>query len=331
MRKILNIGEIMLRLSTRDSLRIEESPCFEAHYGGGEANVAISLANFGHQVSFASKVPDNLLGQAVRKHLSRYQVDTSNLLFGGKRLGTYYLEMGTGLRASNVVYDRSYSSFAQMKELEWTANELFQDVSLLHISGITPALSPQWPALMIQLVKKAKEHNVLINFDINYRGKLWSIDECGEFVREIAPYIDYCSAAKLDAVNFFQISEKPEANLEYYYEEISKVYPNIRILYSTDRKIYDSQHNQLQGNIYVDGTFYQSKEYNINQIIDRVGGGDAFAAGILHGIFEESNPQQTVDFATAASVLKHTVHGDHNQFTIQEVETFLKSNGEIKR
>lgn len=331
MKKILTFGEIMLRLSTLENMRLEESSRFAAHYGGGEANVAVSLANFGHQAAFASKVPDNALGHAAKKHLARYGVDTTNLLFGGERLGTYYLEQGTGLRASSVIYDRKHSSLADMQELEWDQAELFRGVALLHISGITPALSSKWSALMVQLVREAKIFGVRISLDINYRGKLWSVEACGAFVREIAPYVDYCSAAKLDALNFFNITEKTHADLSYYYQEITKNYPNIQVFYSTERQVFSAQHNHLQGNLYYAGKLYQSKKYDITQIVDRVGGGDAFAAGILHGLIKQTNPQKTVDFAAAAATLKHTIPGDCNPFTVEEVEEFLIAGGEIKR
>lgn len=331
MEKILTFGEIMLRLSTIDNARLDESTEFAAHYGGGEANVAVSLANFDHQVGFASKVPDNPLGYAVKKHLNKYGVDTSSLLFGGERLGTYYLEKGAGLRGANVIYDRACSSFSEMQELEWNSIELFEGVNILHISGITPALSAKWQNLMVQLIKKAREYDVKVSLDINYRGKLWSVDECGAFIRKIAHYIDYCSAAKLDALNFFKISEKKDAGLDYYYQAIAESYPNIKVFYSTKRKVFDAQHNQLQGNLYQNGKLYQSKMYDINHIVDRVGGGDAFTAGILHGLIKYDDPKKTIDFATAASILKHTVSGDCNLFTEKEVQDFLDTSGEIKR
>lgn len=331
MGKILAIGEIMLRLSTSQQERLAESSQFNNHYGGGEANVAISLANFGHNARFASKVPANPLGTAVKQHLNKYGVGTEELLFGGERLGIYFLETGAGFRPSSVIYDRSNSSFAQMQHLEWDFDTLFAEVELLHFSGITPALSSEWRKMMLQLVKEAKRREILVNLDINYRSKLWSIADCRAFVQELAPYLDFCSAARLDALNFFEIPETDQA-LSDYYEKIRKRYPNIKVLYSTTREVLNAQHNRLQGNLYLNGKFYQSKVYNIPAIVDRVGAGDAFTGGVLHGLLDHAEPQKLIDFATVAAVAKHTVHGDCNQFSKEQIEEFLLSgSNEIKR
>lgn len=332
MAKILTLGEIMLRLATTNDERLIENNQFAAHFGGGEANVAVSLANFGHRAVFASKVPENGLGAGVGRHLTKYGVDTSQLLTGGERLGTYYLETGVGLRPSSVIYDRKYSSFATMNDLEWDLDSLFSDIELFHISGITPALSEKWQGLLIQLVKEAKNKRIKVSLDINYRGKLWSIEECGEYVRKIVRYVDYCSAGKLDALNFFKIPEKFGADLSYYYSEIQKLYPNIKVLYSTTREVLTSRHNRLQGNLFVEDTMYQSQVVDIPNIVDRVGGGDAFAAGMIHGLLTEMTPQETIDFATTASALKHSVHGDCNQFSEEEViESIGNASGDVKR
>lgn len=332
MKKVVTLGEIMLRLSTVAQARMAESTVFAADYGGGEANVAVSLANYGHQAAFAGKVPANPLGQAVKQHLRKYGVDTAFLLEGGERLGTYYLENGVGLRSSNVVYDRKYSSFSMMTALEWNLDALFADTELLLISGITPALSPDWRQMTLALAKEAKERGVTLVMDINYRGKLWSVEECGAFVREIAGLVDILSAGRLDALNFFNVAEQEGAGLTYYYEEIAKLYPNIQTFYSTTREVVNANHNYLMGNLYTDGRLYQSENYDIHDIVDRVGGGDAYTAGILHGLLSGFEMQKTVDFASLASVMKHTVHGDHNQFSAQEIEDLLQ-NGvkEIKR
>jgi 2-dehydro-3-deoxygluconokinase len=202
MGKVVTLGEIMLRLSTTAGTRLAQAEDFSAHYGGGEANVAISLANYGHHAVFASKVPTNELGHAVKKHLNRYGVDISQLLMGGPRLGTYYLEAGVGERGASVVYDRAGSSFAVMEKLEWTLEELFQNTDIFHLSGITPALSASWRELTVTLLKAAKKAGCKISFDVNYRGKLWTPEEAGKSIRAILPYVDYCSAGSLDAQHF---------------------------------------------------------------------------------------------------------------------------------
>lgn len=328
MAKVLTLGEIMLRLSTVES-RLAETSEMQAHYGGGEANVAISLANFGHQAYFASKVPDNALGLAVKHHLNRFGVHTDYLLFGGQRLGIYFLEQGFGIKAANVVYDRAYSSFSQMKENEWERLDLFAGIDLFHLSGITPALSPAWVELLIKLMQEAKSRKVKISFDINFRGKLWSQAQASVALKQILPYVDYLSAGKLDAQYLLGIENAQDLSLEQCYQEIKKRYPNIQVIYSTNRTILSAKHNQLQGTIYSQNQYYKSEVIDIPDIIDRVGGGDAYSAGILHGLLSGYSAQEIVNFATAASALKHMVYGDCNQFTLEEVQVYLE-NGSSK-
>ncbi|MGX7264757.1 sugar kinase [Enterococcus crotali] len=335
MGKVVTLGEIMLRFSTQSGNRLVQSDSLQAHYGGGEANVGISLANYGHEVIFASKVPDTALGEAVRKHLRSYQVDTRYLLTGGKRLGTYYLETGIGERAASVIYDRAGSSFAEMEGLEWDLATLFNDVDIFHISGITPALSKAWQTMTLELIKQARKFGCKVSFDINYRSKLWTQKEAGETIRQLLPYVDYCSAGKLDAVNLLEITKgsgDEERELAFYYEQMQNQFPNIQLFYSTKRIVYSASNNQLIGTIWQDDHYYESEIHEISPIIDRVGAGDAFAGGILHGVLEKMNPQAMVDFATAAAALKHTVYGDCNQFSKEEVADFLTcGSGKIIR
>lgn len=334
MGKVVTLGEIILRLSTDSGIRIAQAENLHAHYGGGEANVAISLANFGHDVYFASKIPDNGVGEGVKKHLSRYGVHTDFLLSGGTRLGTYYMEAGIGERAANVIYDRAGSSFAEIAESEWQNEELFKNVDIFHISGITPALSSNWKKNTITLIKAAKEAGCKISFDINYRGKLWSQKEAGETITEILPLVDYCSAGKLDAIYLLGIPEYTgdDNELVYYYQEIQKKFPNIAILYSTKRKVLSASSNELIGTLWMNDSYYESQKHLINPIVDRVGGGDAFAGGILHGILVQNTPQEIINFASAASALKHTIYGDCNQFSEPEVKSFLLAgSGKINR
>lgn len=336
MGKVVTLGEIMLRFSTECGTRIAQTEAFTAHYGGGEANVAVSLSNYGHQVAFASKVPDNALGEAVKKHLNRYGVDTSYLLKGGPRLGSYYLEAGIGERAASVIYDRAGSSFAVMETAEWDLTQMFAGCDIFHISGITPALSEAWKKLTLELIKTAKQAGCLISFDVNYRGKLWSQKEAGETIRAILPFVDYCSAGKLDAQHFLEVPAYNETSEDeettYYYQEMQKKYPNISVFYSTKRKVHSASANDLIGTLWAEGKYYESQCHLIDPIVDRVGGGDAFAGGVLHGLLNKEDYQKVIDFATAASALKHTVHGDCNQFSQQEVESFLAmGSGKIIR
>ncbi|MFY4675185.1 sugar kinase [Bacillus anthracis] len=265
MGRILTLGEIMLRLSTNEGTRITEANSFKAHYGGSEANVAINLANFNHQVSFASKVPSNLLGKAVQQHLQNYGVDTSNLLKGGIRLGTYYLERGTGKRASLVLYDRTYSSFAQMKNVEWNIDDLFKNVSLFHVSGISLALSDSMTNLILGLIKEAKNRQIKVSFDINYRSNLWNYERASKTLNKILPYVDYCSAGKKDALYLIGIPENKtqQSDLEYYYEQMHNKYPNIEVFYSTLRDVHSASSNDLQGTLWKNHLLYTSKMYHI--------------------------------------------------------------------
>ena len=332
MGKMLTLGEIMLRLSTTVGERVASSNQFFAHYGGGEANVAISLANFGHTVAFASKIPENALGDGVKQHLQRYGVECRYLLRGGNRLGTYYVETGIGERAAQVVYDRKGSSFVEMTKSEWPT-EMFEGIDIFHISGITPALSKNWQQTLIELVQAAKQAGAKISLDINFRGKLWTTDEAKQYLKQILPYVDFCSAGKLDAQVFMDIpAPDKETDDRYYYDQMNQLYPNIELFYGTHRKVISASHNILTGRLWHQGNYVVSQSHIIDPIIDRVGGGDAFAAGVLHGIANQSSDQELIAFATAASALKHTVHGDCNLFSATEINDFIKNgSGKIVR
>ncbi|MBF8808248.1 MAG: sugar kinase [Enterococcus lacertideformus] len=328
MSKIITLGEIMLRFSTNVGERINMVDSLCTHYGGAEANVAISLANFGHEVSFASKVPENALGTGAVQHLRRYNVSTKHVLTGGQRLGTYYVESGSGKRPSSVIYDRVSSSFAGIQVNEWKSQAIF------HISGITPALSDNWKKLTLDLIEEAQNNNCLISFDVNYRNRLWSQKQAKEFLKLILPKVDYCSAGKLDAMYLLDIPEykNDQEELIYYYQKIQKKYPNIKCLYSTNREVVTASENYLTGSLLIDSELFQSSTYHIQPIIDRIGAGDAFVAGVLHSLLNGDSYQQTIDFATVAAVLKHTINGDANQFTCKEILQFMKNDsGKIMR
>ncbi|MCJ1997151.1 sugar kinase [Lactococcus piscium] len=332
--KILTLGEIMLRLSSPTGQRLLQTSSMSCHYGGGEANVAISLANFGHDAYFASLVPDNLLGLGVKQHLEYYGVHTDYLLFGGERLGTYYLETGVSQRGSQVIYDRAHSSFSQISNDIWQDATLFTGIDLFHISGITPALSEEWQVLTKQLIQKARLAGCKISLDINYRGKLWTQAAAGLVIRELLPLVDYCSAGELDARYILALFEDKAISVDLLtcYQKMAATYPNLAVIYSTKRQVRSASENDLQGFIYRDGHLSMSQAYHISPIIDRVGSGDAFSAGILHGILKGWDAQEIIAFGTAACVLKHTVEGDRNLFTEREVLRFQRQeSGEIKR
>lgn len=329
MGKVVTLGEVMLRFSTPIGERISLANQFQVYYGGGEANVAISLANYGHEVYFATVLPDNSLGQGALKNLKRFNVRANYLHFSGKRLGTYYVETGSGNKAPYVIYDRENSSFASLKDFPWDLNKLFKEVEVLHLSGITPALNLRWEKLVLELVSYAKNLGVKISFDVNYRSLLWSQEKAGEFLQKLLPLVNYCSAGNLDALYLLKIPAflgKKESKEEriYYYEKIQEKFPNIEIFYATKRKVYSASHHELTGTLFTKKNYVESSTYSIHPIVDRIGSGDAFSSGILHGLLSKMSLQETVDFATAAAVLKHSIAGDCNQFSLEEVENFLQ-------
>lgn len=336
-KKVVTLGEIMLRLSTMDDKRIIQSNVFAADYGGGEANVAISLSNFGLETSFVSKIPNNPLGESVLRYLKANGVNTENIILGGERLGTYYLEVGTGVRNSSVVYDRKYSSFSTLTYDELNLEKILDNTKIIHLSGITPALSKECQELTFKILKKAKEMDILVSFDFNYRGKLWTVEEAGKTIKKYLPFIDICFAGILDAKFILGISldeskynDKREL-LKAYYDIMSKENKNIKYFISTQREIHSVDENSLTGFIYNDNKLYSSRKYKF-KIVDRVGGGDAFAAGALYGIYENYENEKIVEFATGASVLKHTIKGDANLVSTSEVLSFIENGvGKISR
>ena len=333
--RVITLGEILLRFSTSEEIRIKNTDEFRVCYGGAETNVGVSLSQFGHKVSVASVLPEcNPLSSAVLSRMHGYDVDTDLIIEQPGRLGTYYLEQGNSVRGSQVTYDRKYSSIAMLEELCWDLDEIFKGVDLLHISGIVPALSKKWQSWTVEFVKKAKEYGCLVSFDMNYRSKLWGYEEAYPCFQQIFPYVDILSAGKVDAIHFLKVaSEDEDVSLEEIYKRVQEKYPNIKVLYSTKRNVISTNHNELQGFFVAeDGVFVESKLYDINPIIDRVGGGDAFAAGILNGVLKGWDSQQIVDFGTASSVLKHTVFGDWNPFNEDEVFEFMnQKSGQIVR
>jgi 2-dehydro-3-deoxygluconokinase len=337
MKKIVTLGEIMLRFSTTEGKRLSLTDQFTVNYGGAEANVALSLSHFGHDAYFISKVPDNALGIAVDRHLRSNGVRTDYVIKGGDRLGTYYLEAGIGERSPQVTYDRKYSSFSSLKVDEINLDDALRDASLFHVSGITLALSPELRELTFLAIKRAKELGVKTSFDFNYRAKLWSQQEAKEVILPLLPFVDICSCGELDAIYLLGMDKVDESlpqeeRLKRYYQKLIELYPNIVFISSTFRTVLSASSNKLQGNLFVGGELYQSRVHHIEPIVDRVGGGDAFAAGILSGILDGHAPGRIISFATAASALKHTVHGDCNAFTKEEVFQFANNEtGKIVR
>lgn len=336
MGKVVTLGEIMLRLSPPGQSRIFQAQSMEVNYGGAEANVAVSLAQFGHKVSFVSKVPDNALGDAALGVLKKYNVDCSHIARGGERLGIYFLENGASVRPSSVVYDRKYSSFSKMKADGLDFDGIFQDADLFHISGITPVLSPSCARLSLEAVKAAKARGVMVSLDLNYRKRLWEdhIEDKQQVMAEIASYGDICFGNALDGAKCLGWSKEGEDFLYGPFEpcvarenmESMRNAWGFTYLVSSLRESLSASDNGWSGEVCWKDGFYTGRKYMLH-ITDRVGGGDAFAAGFLHGILEKMTPGEALEFALAAAAIKHTIPGDLNVTSVSEVKALMDSDG----
>lgn len=331
MGKVVTLGEILIRYSTEKGQHLEDSSRLFFHYGGSEANVSIGLSGLSHDVSLLSVVPNNPLGQGALQHFRKYGVRTSDVYYSGERLGAYFVEVGAGPRATSVVYDRKHSSLAELTQTLWEDDTLFEGVDLFHVSGITPALSDELVDITCDLMKRAKESGVRVSFDSNYRAKLWSLEKASSVYKQLLPYVDIFSAGKLDAINLLGITPLEETastvdELTYYSQKMQEIYPNISVIYSTTREVVSTDENYLQGNLWIDNTLYQSRNMHVPYIVDRIGGGDAFSAGLLHGFLTKDEYQHSIEFATGMSVLKHTYSGDSLYISEEEVENFIQSD-----
>ena len=327
--RVAGFGEIMLRLSTAKGTTFTQSNNFSANYGGGEANVLISLSNFGIDTRMITKVSNDDIGKSIVKYLKSNSVDTTFVKSDNKRTGIYFLEIGSGNRSSKVIYDRADSAFSNMKVEDLNIEKALEDVDVFHFSGITLALSEELRKLTIKILKYCKENNILVSYDSNYRAKLWSIEEARKATLEILPYVNILSAGILDAENILLMEcnhEDEYEKLKHYYNEISKDYPNIKHIFSSIRDVKSSSVNTLQCNYYTNEVLYSSKVQLIDDIVDRVGGGDALTAGILYAIVNDKNPKYVCEFANCASVLKHSIYGDANLASVEDIEN-LMSNG----
>lgn len=313
-KKVLGFGEIMLRLSAPNNQKIIQANSFDAVYGGGEANVVASLATFGHNTKFITKLPNNALGDKVIRDLKSYNVDTSDILQGDGRLGIYFLEIGYGLRSNEVIYDRKYSAISMMNKSEFNLENILKDVKMVHLSGITPALSKELFDLTIDIAKYCKKNNIEVSFDSNYRANLWSLEEAKLFLEEILNYVDIAFLGSLDMTNILKYEDfnlEFEDNLKKLYEKLFEKYPNIKYASCTKRSVHSINNNSLKGYLYDGKNLYVSNEYKFD-ILDRVGGGDAFTAGILHGILDNLSKKEIVEFGTCAGAIKHSIRGDIN-------------------
>ncbi|RZA03451.1 MAG: sugar kinase [Sphingobacteriaceae bacterium] len=330
-KKVVTLGEIMMRLSTPDHQRFVQTDTFDITYGGGEANVAAALCNYGLNGTFVSKVPDNALGQAAINHLRRYGVDTQFVTRGGKRLGIYFLETGASMRASQVIYDRADSSITEAEVSEFDFDKILDGADWFHTSGITPAISDKAAALTLAALKAAKAKGITTSMDLNYRKKLWSKEKAREVLSELCKYVDVCIGA--DPILGFTDADAKIAQGKFLstddYKAMFKQFKDqfgFKYITSTHRVSHSASDNSLSALVYDGNEFYQTKEYDI-RIVDRVGGGDSFAGGFIYGLVTGLTLGEAAEFAIGASALKHTIHGDFNHVTVNEIQDLIKGDG----
>ncbi len=332
--RVITFGELMLRLAPNGYLRFVQSDNLEATFGGAEANVAVSLANFGEDASFVTKLPDHEIGQAGINSLRKFGVDTSRIVRGGDRVGIYFCEKGASQRPSKVVYDRAGSSVATAKKEDFDWNKIFDGADWFHFTGITPALSSDLAQITLQAVKEAKKRGITVSFDLNFRSKLWTAEEAGKVVNGLLGYCDFVFGVGVDEarnVLGLNVGQDGENALVEIAEKLTEKY-NVKGYAITLREGISASDNNIKGMFYTDGKAYYSKKYAMH-IVDRVGGGDGFGAGLIYSVANGFDAQKTVEFATAASCLKHTVEGDYNMVSVKEVEALaLKdSSGRVQR
>ncbi len=334
--KFLTFGEIMLRLRAPGHERFFQSNMMEATYGGGEANVAVSLANYGQDVGYLTVLPQNALGDECVKELRRFGVDTSRILRGPGRMGIYFLEAGANQLPSRVVYDRACSAIALAKpgDIDW--EKAFAGVEWFHITGITPAISETAMELSLESVREAKQRGITVSCDLNYRKNLWKYGKkASEVMAELAKYVDVAIANEEDVQKSLGITtdvdvSSGELSREKYRELGDKVlaaYPNMKMIAITLRESHSADWNGWAACLNNRTHFYVSKKYEIRDIIDRVGGGDSFAGGLIYGLNQYDGPQQALEFAVAASCLKHSIIGDFNRVGVTDVEKLMGGDG----
>lgn len=339
-KKVVTLGEIMLRLSTPDFKRFVQADTFDVTYGGGEANVAAALCNYGLQGVFVTKVPDNPIGQSAINHVRRYGVDTQFIARGGKRLGIYFLETGASMRASQVVYDRADASIADVDISEFDFDKIFDGASWFHTTGITPALSDKAAALTEAALKAAKAKGVTTSIDLNYRKKLWSKEKAREVMTRLCQYVDVCIGNEEDAETTLGFHSKEtdvtkgELNLDGYKDVFRQMKEkfNFKYIASTLRESYSASDNGWSALVYDGNEFHHSKKYDV-RIVDRVGGGDSFASGLIYALVSGMPMKEATEFAVAASALKHTIPGDMNHATLSEVKVLMEgdASGRVQR
>lgn len=334
MGKVITFGEIMLRLAPKGYDRFVQAKSFGASYGGGEANVALSLANFGQESAFVSKIPNNEIGQSALNSLRQFGVNTAAIARGGERLGIYFLEKGASQRPSKVIYDRAGSAIANAAPEDFDWEDIFSDAIWFHFTGITPALSDTLAEICLQACKSAKQKGITVSCDLNYRKNLWKREKANQVMTGLMEYVDVCIANEEDAFDVFGIradnTDVTSGKIDHdgykkVAKEIAETYACNRVAI-TLRESISANDNNWAAMLYCEGEYFFSKKYSIH-IVDRVGGGDSFGAGLIYSLLKKKDPQTSIDFAVAASCLKHSIEGDMNMVSVEEVEKLAGGDG----
>ncbi len=334
MSKIVCFGELMLRLNPEGYLRFEQANRFEASFGGGEANVAVSLAHFGMDAAFVSKFPAHSIGDMAVRSLRAEGVDVNSIVRGGERMGIYFLEKGASQRPSKVIYDRKYASIGMASREDFDWNTILDGAEWFHFTGITPALSDAVAEITLDALKVCKEKGIKVSCDLNFRKKLWSSEKAGKVMGELCQYVDVCIANEEDAEKVFGIEpehndvEGGKLNREGYIDVAKKLAERFGMekVAITLRESISANDNNWAAMLYADGEAFFSKKYAVH-IVDRVGGGDSFGAGLIYGLMNGYDNQKTIEFAVAASCLKHSIETDFNYVSVDEVSTLMKGDG----
>ncbi|MBQ6568910.1 MAG: sugar kinase [Clostridia bacterium] len=337
MAKIITMGEIMLRLSTPNNEKIIQADEFDINYGGGEANVAVSLANYGHDAEFVTKVPNNPIGMAAIAALRKYGVETKNIAKGGERLGVYFLETGSAMRPSSVIYDRAHSAISEAEISDFDFDKIFEDADWFHFTGITPAVSDKAAELTEAALKAAKKHGVKVSCDLNFRKKLWTSEKAQRVMTNLMQYVDICIGNEEDAEKVLGFKpgntdvtsgELELAGYKSIFEQMVAKF-DFEYVISSLRVSHSASDNGWSACIYSRDTkeFYHSREYRITPIVDRVGGGDSFAGGVICGFVDGKDFKSALEYGVAASALKHTIPGDFNLVTRADVDNLAGGDG----
>lgn len=331
--KVVTFGEIMMRLSPPGMLRFAQARSFDVVYGGGEANVAVSLANYGVPVEYVTRLPDNEIGRACLRFIRENGVGVKHIVWGGERLGIYFLEMGAVMRGSQVVYDRAHSSIATIQPGMIPWEQVFADATWFHWTGITPAISQGAAEVCLEAVRAAKAAGLTVSCDLNYRSKLWKWGKkAGEVMAELVPYCDVAIGNEEDAAQVFGIhapdtdvtsGQVDAAKYRSVCEALHERFPNLKTIAITLRGSLSASHNTWSGILWDEGHVYVAPTYDITHMVDRVGGGDSFMGGLIYGLLTYTDKQNALNFAVAASAFKHTIFGDFNMVTVSEVEKLM--------